>query len=521
MQTNYIRNKNYILRGSRCYGIPLDNTRLIYIRGVNSWSLENMRLFLKTHLKDQYNNILSVRRITNFNDNFFKIKVLANDDTIKIFTDIFKSTRQSISVTHFKCSNRNHKYSFSSLKKKLQFSSNSSSSSSINLNISTPSFSSNAPSNFECQLPSTDSNTHPQNCTNNCSNSCDHDNSFPFCLSWNTDGWNHNKRDSIEFFIAMYKPLFLCFQETGNGTGSNGHYPCRVCLPNYRYFFKKADDSIPGKRGLYLGYHKSCQASLDSSSFEYIISINTYSLWNNKKCSIGNIYVPQRRHKIFVKCAELEIISWLQSHSSNPSILVGDFNLSVDKLNDLISPLGNWMILRLNGSIISWSKGNHESAIDHAVINSSMMNLLSSGSFIDFPPISDHKPLLILGKSFSPDNSFSTPKMFVRWDRLKCIEKKDFIVNNNYFRLLESEIENSDSSMEELSKSFISTAFTIADELNITTEEEIRKSFFHISQCIFNLHKTKVLLFKEMKGAFFARILMNLKDLLLDIIDFV
>ena len=100
MQTNYIRNKNYILRGSRCYGIPLDNTRLIYIRGVNSWSLENMRLFLKTHLKDQYNNILSVRRITNFNDNFFKIKVLANDDTIDTFTDIFKSTRQSISVTH-------------------------------------------------------------------------------------------------------------------------------------------------------------------------------------------------------------------------------------------------------------------------------------------------------------------------------------------------------------------------------------------------------------------------------------
>jgi len=26
------------------------------------------------------------------------------------------------------------------------------------------------------------------------------------------------KKDSVEFFISMYKLLFLCFQETGNGS---------------------------------------------------------------------------------------------------------------------------------------------------------------------------------------------------------------------------------------------------------------------------------------------------------------
>jgi len=104
---------------------------------------------------------------------------------------------------------------------------------------------------------------------------------------------------------------------------------------------------------LFLGYHNSCQASLDSSSFEYIISLNTYSLWNNKKCSIGNIYVPQSRHNPFVKRAKLEITSWLQLHSSNPSILLGDFNLSSEKLKELISPCNNWMIFPLNGSNMS------------------------------------------------------------------------------------------------------------------------------------------------------------------------
>jgi len=70
----------------------------------------------------------------------------------------------------------------------------------------------------------------------------------------------------------MYKPLFLCFQETGNGSGSSSKYPCRVSLKNYKHFFKKANNEIPGKRGLYIGFHNSCQASLENNTYKYIIS---------------------------------------------------------------------------------------------------------------------------------------------------------------------------------------------------------------------------------------------------------
>jgi len=79
-------------------------------------------------------------------------------------------------------------------------------------------------------------------------------------------------------------------------------------------------------------------------------------------------------------------------------------------------------------------------------------------------------------------------------------KKKDFIVNNNYFRLLESEIQTNSLSSDVLSKSFISTACAIADELELTSTEEIQSSFFsHISQSIFNLHKNKVQLYKDIK----------------------
>jgi len=73
------------------------------------------------------------------------------------------------------------------------------------------------------------------------------------------------KRDSIEYFNTIFKPLFLCFQETGNGI-NEARNPCKVTLPNNKYFLKRIDPTTPGCRGLYLGYHVSCQAVLEDNS---------------------------------------------------------------------------------------------------------------------------------------------------------------------------------------------------------------------------------------------------------------
>ena len=78
--------------------------------------------------------------------------------------------------------------------------------------------------------------------------------------------------------------------------------------------------------------------------------------------------------------------------------------LLTEKLGNLLSKFSNWKILPLWGSSISWSRDNRESDIDHANVNDHMLDLLSYGIFIDFLPISDHKPLLIKGICFSLDN---------------------------------------------------------------------------------------------------------------------
>ena len=103
-----------------------------------------------------------------------------------------------------------------------------------------------------------------------------------------------------------------------------------------------------------------------------------------------------------------------------------------DKLSN--SNLDNWFILPINGSLISWTRGRYLSDIDHALVNSNMLVKISSVYFVDYPSVSDHKPLMVYCKKFITDESFLLPKKkFVRWDRYKCLEQKKEICHHNKF----------------------------------------------------------------------------------------
>jgi len=83
------------------------------------------------------------------------------------------------------------------------------------------------------------------------------------------------KRDSIEYFNAIFKPLFLCFQETGYGT-KDDRFSCKLTLSNYKYFQERMDPYSPGCRGLYFGCHVSCQVVLEDNSYTHLVSLTTY-----------------------------------------------------------------------------------------------------------------------------------------------------------------------------------------------------------------------------------------------------
>jgi len=109
---------------------------------------------------------------------------------------------------------------------------------------------------------------------------------------------------------------------------------------------------------------------------------------------------------------------------------------------------------------------------------------MSNGNVIGKIFSGDHKPLLIKGKCFSldsSDNSFPLPKKTVKWDRLKCINEKESIFDNNYFSVLKGVIPDPNISIDDdVSKKFIITSFNIAKELNITSMSEVKKNLFFI-----------------------------------------
>jgi len=72
--SDYYKGVNYIFRGSLCYGIPLEETALFYIHYLYSWPIKKMWKFLGKYLTDAEVSVTSVKRITNSNDTFIKIK---------------------------------------------------------------------------------------------------------------------------------------------------------------------------------------------------------------------------------------------------------------------------------------------------------------------------------------------------------------------------------------------------------------------------------------------------------------
>jgi len=168
-----------------------------------------------------------------------------------------------------------------------------------------------------------------------------------------------------------------------------------------------------------------------------------------------------------------------------------------DKLSN--SNLDNWFILLINDSPISWTRGRYSSGIDHALVNSSMLDKISSAYFVDYPSVSDHKPLIVYCKKITTDESFLLPKKFVRWDKYKCLEQKKEICHHSKFEILSEEIGNEELSIDCVIEKFINTTNSIAKDLSITSSTEIRKAIFKMSRKNYCLRKVKHIKYKQIK----------------------
>jgi len=115
-----------------------------------------MRRYLKKILNELNNKVLSVKRTANFNDAFFKIKIVGNEEEIISITECIVNNFKRTSINVINCSKRNHKYSFSSLNRK-HFALSEKVNSSYNINLFTTSISNTSSSQNSNSSSNTDS----------------------------------------------------------------------------------------------------------------------------------------------------------------------------------------------------------------------------------------------------------------------------------------------------------------------------------------------------------------------------
>jgi len=172
------------------------------------------RNLFHSRFKKFKDNILSVKRNTKFNASFFRIKLY----TLQISTtknlkkkkkkkkkkkSIWKKQYQELKFHIVDVSNRIIRLLFNIQSKNLI--SNNTSKNTNSVNLSSTNLANVINGNHELNA-SNISNINSQNLI-----SYSNTGKFSFCLSWNTNGWNCVKRDSIEYFNTIFKLLFLCF----------------------------------------------------------------------------------------------------------------------------------------------------------------------------------------------------------------------------------------------------------------------------------------------------------------------
>jgi len=89
---------------------------------------------------------------------------------------------------------------------------------------------------------------------------------------------------------------------------------------------------------------------------------------------------------------------------------------------------------------------------------------ISRAYCVDYPSVSDHKPLIVYCKKFTTDESFLLPRKFVRWDRYKCLEQKKEICHHNKFEILSKEIGNEELSIDCIIEKLINASNSITKD---------------------------------------------------------
>ena len=91
------------------------------------------------------------------------------------------------------------------------------------------------------------------------------------------------------------------------------------------------------------------------------------------------------------------------------------------------------------------------------------------------------------------------PKIFVRYDKYKCLEVKNKICDHNKFDILNEELGNGEFSVDSIVENFINTTNSVTKHLSITLSTDIEKRCLKCALKIYCLQKVKHIKYKQIE----------------------
>ena len=245
-------------------------------------------------------------------------------------------------------------------------------------------------------------------------------------LSWNCRGISNKINDLIDL-INLYKPIFICFQETKLKENSD------FTFENYNFEHKPQilrEDEI-AKGGV--GFLIKAGITYKEIKIDSIFQALAFQLDLEKKITICSIYIPPN-----FKFVEKDLEK-LTKQLPAPFILVGDFNshnaLWFDKRTDLSGKIIENFLINNNINLLdeegqTFRRGILESHIDLTLVSPELHTDLF-WELHDDPCSSDHVPVIITPK-WNIVNT-STPKWNfnkANWELFKSRANFDVPIEN-------------------------------------------------------------------------------------------
>ena len=312
--------------------------------------------------------------------------------------------------------------------------------------------------------------------------------------SWNINGLRA-KRVELDVFLMKKQPAIIAIQETHRADGS-----WRLTLPGYSVIERMANRAENAQGVLLAARSELSLIEVEDASQYWVFG---QVLCKQQRLVVGSIYLPSKNRRSIKEELRQTLGKILAKYQSAGIVMMGDFNMSADKVNRMLIRWGMPLqVQQTKGSGNTWHQSNKTpTAIDHIVVSHSVKELLSRASVDRSWDVSDHWPVVasmnVQSQTVQP---MQVKESFSRADlKAKAVQ----FGNSTYWEPLRHMAQDPKSAANELSAAFETASWAAAREVGAVVKRKTgpKAIRFHSLRGCLSAIEHRRLVYKKLRAA--------------------